>query len=123
MLFIPPPTRVGPMLSARGETYQVAQLVAHNASFDGPVLEVWYERLGVFLPAGRQVLCTVQRAIWRLAEHPDLPPPRDFKLATLCQHFGVPFPAARAHEALDDAAATVSLYQALQESRAIRQTA
>ena len=31
--------------SADGRTYQVAQLVAHNAAFDGGFLQAWFERL------------------------------------------------------------------------------
>lgn len=103
-----------PMTSASGETYHVSQLVAHNAAFDGPFLQAWYDRLKTFLPARRQVLCTMQRAIWYFAEHPELVPPRDYKLSTLCQHFGVAFHAAAAHEALADVSATVGLYRAMQ---------
>jgi DNA polymerase III epsilon subunit-like protein len=106
-----------PMLSSEGTTYHVAQLVAHNAGFDGPFLQAWYERLGVYLPARYQVLCTVQRAMWFFEERRDEPPPPNFKLATLCQHFGVSFHAASAHEALADVAATVNLYRALLNHR------
>jgi DNA polymerase III epsilon subunit-like protein len=102
-----------PTVSSDGSTYFRAQLVAHNAPFDGDFLFAWYEKLGVYLPARRQVLCTLQRAIWYFAEHPLDRRPLDFKLATLCQHFGVPFHAASAHDALGDVAATVALYQAL----------
>ncbi|MFO0915919.1 MAG: 3'-5' exonuclease [Pirellulales bacterium] len=102
-----------PVLSSSGNRYHVAQLVAHNAAFDGPYLQTWFETLGIFLPARRQVLCTMQRAIWYFTEYPGLTPPKDFKLATLCQAFGVPFHAAAAHEALADVSATVRLYQAL----------
>jgi DNA polymerase III epsilon subunit-like protein len=102
-----------PMVSAKGEEYRVAQLVAHNAAFDGPYLQAWYERLGIYLPARRQVLCTMQRAIWHFSENPTLLPPKDFKLATLCEYFDVPFHAAAAHEALADVTATVILYRAM----------
>ncbi len=102
-----------PTTSTNGDTYHVAQLVAHHAAFDGPFLQAWFDRLGIFLPARRHVLCTMQRAIWYFAEHPDSTPPKDFKLATLCQHFGVPFHAASAHEALADVSATVGLYRAI----------
>lgn len=102
-----------PMTSAKGQEYRVAQLAAHNSAFDGPFLQSWYERLGIYLPARRQVLCTMQRAIWYFTENPAIVPPKDFKLATLCAHFGVAFHAAAAHEALADVTATVTLYQAL----------
>lgn len=94
----------------------LAQLVAHNAAFDGPFLHTWYERLGLFCPAKYQVLCTLQRAQWYFTEQPVLPRPRNFQLATLCQYFRVPFHAADAHEALGDVTATVGLYRALRAS-------
>ena len=68
-----------------------------------------------FLPAHRRVLCTLQRAMWCFQEHPDEPRPADFKLATLCQYFGVAHHAARAHEALADLSATVALWQAIRK--------
>jgi DNA polymerase III epsilon subunit-like protein len=102
-----------PAVAANGDAYEVAQLVAHNASFDGEFLRAWYERVGIFLPARYQVLCTLQRALWLFAEQPTLAPPPNYTLATLCHHFGVQFHAASAHEALGDVSATVCLYQAL----------
>lgn len=100
-------------VSARGESYRVAQLVAHNAAFDGPFITTWFEKLDLFLPAHRHNLCTLQRAQWFFAERPHLPPPTSFSLASLCRYFGVPFHAADAHEALGDVAATLELYRAL----------
>jgi len=99
-------------LSSKGAAYHVAQLVAHNAAFDSPFLSNWYEQVGLFLPAYRQVLCTLQLAMWRFAVSGEKPP-ANFQLATLCAHFGVPFHAAKAHEALGDAAATVQLLTAI----------
>jgi DNA polymerase III epsilon subunit-like protein len=99
------------LLSSSGKPYQVAQLAAHNASFDGAFLQAWYERLDTFLPARRQVLCTLQRAMWFFNENPNEPPPTDLKLATLCRHFGVGFHAATAHDALADVSVTVRLCQ------------
>jgi len=103
-------------ISGNGTPYSVAQLVAHNAAFDGPFLQSWYERLRMFLPARFQVLCTLQRAQWFFVEHPELAPPANYKLATLCEYFRVPFHAAHAHEALGDVTATFMLYQALLEA-------
>jgi DNA polymerase III epsilon subunit-like protein len=102
-----------PMLASDGSCYHVAQLAAHNAAFDGAFLRVWYERLGLFLPARHQVLCTLQRALWYFHEHTELSVPVDFKLATLCQYFGIDFHAASAHEAFADVSATLDLYRAL----------
>jgi DNA polymerase III epsilon subunit-like protein len=104
-----------PTLSSDGKPYYVAQLVAHNATFDGAFLQAWYERLGIFLPARYQVLCTLQRAMWYFHEHQCERLPSDFKLATLCQYFGVTFHAASAHEALADVSATVALCQAIRK--------
>jgi DNA polymerase III epsilon subunit-like protein len=53
----------------------------------------------------------LQRALWRCGEHLREPQPRDLKLATLCQHYGVPLHAAAAHDALADAEATAALYR------------
>ena len=105
-----------PQTSSKGEEYFVSQLVAHNSSFDGPFLQAWFDRLKIFLPARRQVLCTMQRTLWHFSENTHLVPPKDYKLATLCQYFGVPFHAAAAHEALADVSATVQLYRALHNS-------
>lgn len=102
-----------PMVAADGKSYKLAQLVAHNAAFDGQFLQSWYEKLSLFLPAKRQVLCTMQRAMWFFSEEPAQKPPKDFKLATLCQRFGVPFHAAAAHDALADVTATLALYRRL----------
>lgn len=99
-------------LSSKGERYDVAQLVAHNAAFDGPFLSEWYQRLDIYLPARRQLLCTLQLAMWHVAISGGKPP-TNFQLATLCAHLGVPFHAAKAHDALGDVTATVQLYRAL----------
>jgi DNA polymerase III epsilon subunit-like protein len=105
------------MLSAKGESYQVAQLVAHNASFDGPFLFEWFEKQGVYLPAKRLVLCTMQLAMWNCLGLGD-EGPRSFKLQDLCEYFGVPFHAAKAHDALGDVTATVELFRAMSKSAA-----
>lgn len=101
-----------PLLSAQGKPYHVAQLVAHNAAFDGPFLSAWFNKRGVYLPARRLMLCTMQLAMWHCVLN-HARPPTNFQLSTLCAHFGVPFHAAAAHEALGDASATVQLFRAL----------
>lgn len=101
-----------PALSAQGKPYQVAQLVAHNAAFDGPFLTAWYDKLNLYLPARRLVLCTMQLAMWHFVSG-EVAPPANYQLATLCEYFRVPFHAASAHDALGDASATVQLFQAL----------
>lgn len=92
-------------------SYPMAQLVAHNASFDGPFLRAWFDRVGKFFPGDYRMLCTVQRALWLFHEHPNLRPPADFKLGTLCRYFGVALNPDETHTALADARATVELYR------------
>jgi DNA polymerase III subunit epsilon len=94
-----------------GRSYRVAQLVAHNAPFDGPFLQVWFERVGAYFPGDFRMLCTMQRALWLFHEHPNLRRPLDFKLVTLCRYFGVPLHPDEAHTALADVQATVELYR------------
>ncbi|MCI0459682.1 MAG: 3'-5' exonuclease [Gemmataceae bacterium] len=101
------------LASAKGRRYEVAQLVAHNASFDGSFLQAWFDRLGLFLPGHYRVLCTLQRAVWLFHEDKSLTPPADFKLGTLCQYFGVRLRPEEAHDALADVRATVELYRAM----------
>src|SRR5690606_19414388 len=95
--------------STSGRVFQVAQLVAHNSQFDGPFIQKWFERQGVYLPASYRVFCTMQRAMWLFSEQKDLTPPDDYKLGTLCQYFGVPLRKEEAHDALQDVRATVGL--------------
>ena len=76
-------------------------------------IDVGFLRLGMFLPASPRVLCTMQRAIWMFHEDKSLTPPRNFKLGTLCEYFGVSLPSEAAHDALNDVRATVALYRAM----------
>jgi DNA polymerase III epsilon subunit-like protein len=105
-----------PTLSASGQVGHVAQLVAHNAAFDGSFLFDWYGKQQIYPPARRLVLCTLQLAMWHFTATTK-PPPANFKLATLCDYFGVPFHAAAAHEALADVSATVRLFRAIHIAR------
>ncbi len=96
---------------ADGRPLIVAQLVAHNAEFDGVFLREWFEGLRLFFPASYRIFCTLHRAMWYFHEDRAMMPPRDFKLGTLCRHFGVPFNDYEAHDALTDVRATVELYR------------
>jgi DNA polymerase III epsilon subunit-like protein len=100
-----------PALARDGSAYRLAQLVAHNAAFDGPFLNAWFERLEIYLPAKLPAYCTLQRALWHFFERPGASRPPDFKLGTLCKYFGVR--QFDAHDALGDVRATVELYRAL----------
>jgi DNA polymerase III alpha subunit (gram-positive type) len=98
------------MISKRGHPYSVAKLVGHNAaSFDGPRLRRMFERCELFLPADPRVRCTCQRAMWWCDERGIVP--KDFKLSTLCQQFGIPVETS--HDALADVRLTVALSKAL----------
>lgn len=99
------------LISQKGSTFRVAQLVAHNAEFDTSFLRNWFEGLGIFLPASYRPMCTLQRALWLFDENKSLTPPANFKLGTLCEYFGVPLRDAEAHEALADVRAMLSLYR------------
>lgn len=100
-------------MTRRGPPLRLAQAAGHNAGeFDWPFLQEWYRRQGIFCPIAHNVLCTLQRAQWWFLEHPDVTPPENLKLGTLCEYFGIPL-GDDAHDALADVRATVSLYRLL----------
>lgn len=104
------------LISKKGNPYYVAQMAGHNAAnFDGPFLQKWYRRADEFMPGYFRVLCTQQLAQWLFYNHPE--PPKDMKLGTLCEHFGIDLPAHEAHDALADVRANVRLAQVLLEAR------
>jgi hypothetical protein len=106
-----------PVTPVRGRPYRVARVVAHNAEFDGAMLRAWFDRADRFFPGDYRVLCTVQRAGWLFREHPHLEPPADYRLGTLCRHFGIEYRAEDAHDALYDARAAAELYRAMDRVR------
>ncbi len=101
------------MVSHRtGNEYFVAQLVGYNAAtFDGPFLQAFYKTHNAFMPAAFRVMCVMQRLLWHFNEHEADSPPDDFKLGTVCRHFGVGL--TDAHDALADCRATVDLCRVL----------
>lgn len=52
------------------------------------------------------MLCTKQLAMWLFETNQGLTPPENYKLATLCNYFGLPVPD---HTAQRDIRATVAL--------------
>ena len=102
-----------PMTPVGSPSYRVAQIVAHNAEFDGAMLRSWFDRMGLFFPGHYRMLCTVQRAVWLFREASELDPPPDYKLGTLCRYFGVEYRSEEAHDALYDVRATAELYRAM----------
>ena len=83
-----------------GQPYTVARLAGYNAAtFDAPRLR---ELFGAsFCPWEYLVRDVLQRALFYFDERPWLPPPENFKLATLCARFEIPTDGA--HGALADA--------------------
>jgi len=99
------------MLSQRGKPYVVVRLAGHNAlGFDCPRLAAMFKRHQAFLPAAiYHPLDTMQLALWRCAAAGETP--ADYRLVTLCRHFGVPL--TDAHDALSDVRATIALAKRL----------
>jgi DNA polymerase III epsilon subunit-like protein len=97
------------MVSNRtGNPYSVARLAGHNAAgFDGGRIANMFKRHDRFMPAAFQVLDTLQLALWHF-EGWDAVPPENFKLATLCRHFGIDIPEG-VHDALVDARLSAAL--------------
>jgi exonuclease len=106
------------MISKRtGKPYSVAKLIGHNAaSFDGPRLRRMFDRCSLFLPADPRVRDTCQRALWYFDERGEVP--ADFKLGTLCEHFGISTEGA--HDALTDVRLTIALARALRSETAVK---
>lgn len=101
------------LISGRtGKPFKVAKLCGHNAAtFDGPRLKALFVRHGFFPPWDPRVRCTMQRALWWFDERPELAPPENYRLETLCRYFGIPI--ADTHEALADVRLTIALARAL----------
>ena len=80
--------------------YFVARLAGYNAaSFDMPRLR---ELFGAqFLAAEYPVRDVLQRAVFYLDDRPDVAPPLNLKLTSVCEHFGID--TRGAHDALTDA--------------------
>ena len=81
-------------------------LVAHNAAFDVAFLEQSYARLGATSGVANAFLCTKTLAV--AAVHPV---PTNYKLVTLCAHFGIELTGA--HRAMNDVRATAKLLDLL----------
>ena len=88
-----------------------AQLVMHNATVDGPVLQRWLEWSGEPVPGTDRPLCLTQRACWLFQEQQNLTPPIDFQLGTLCNYFNLPLNDETAFNALARLRTTVELYR------------
>lgn len=95
-----------------GRPYWIARVAGHNAaSFDGPFLNAFFRRTGVFLPAATyEALDTMHLARWvTYSRGIEL---KDHRLGTLYEAFcGAPL--ADAHDALTDVRATARLAREL----------
>lgn len=99
---------VGMVSKRTGSPYMVAKGAGYNAvTFDWPRLKALFGEQ--FLPVSYHVRDVLQRVIFYFDENGN--PPADFKLSTVCQHFGIE--TAGAHDALVDVRMTAALYQKL----------
>lgn len=97
-------------MSQRGMPYVIAKLAGFNAvMFDAPRLKALYA--GQFFPCSYQVRDVMQRAFFYFDKHYDEPQPKDYKLTTLCDYFGIVIDGA--HDALTDVRLTIALAKAL----------
>lgn len=92
-------------VSRNGKAYQVAQLAAHNASFDRGFLAPWFKRLNIYLPAEWHWIDTMQLALLNNTLRGTNPP--SLKLVDLCEFYGIQLD--NAHDALGDVMATARL--------------
>ncbi len=110
--FVKPHSTVEMVSKRTGAPYTVARLAGYNAlTFDLPRLRALYG--ASFFPCSYHVRDLLQRAMFYFDEHPDLSKPKDLKLSTLCEYFGIS--ADGAHEALTDCRMTVNLHRRLVE--------
>jgi len=103
-----------PMVSKAGRPYKIARLAGHNvAAFDCPRLQAACKRHDLFLPGTVfQPLDTYQRALWWFHENvAAAEQPKNFKLPTLAEYFGLE--AGGAHDALVDVRLCAELAQRL----------
>lgn len=92
--------------------YTVAKLAGHNAAnFDGPRLMRLFKAHNQFLGADPRIRCTLQKALWWFDERGVAP--KNFQLATLCEHFGIP--VHETHDALADVGLTIKLSNAMRD--------
>lgn len=95
------------MVSKRtGNAYFVAKAAGYNAvTFDWPRLKELFG--SSFIPISYHVRDVMQRVIFWFDEHGNAP--SDFKLSTVCEHFGIE--TTGAHDALVDVRLTAALYR------------
>ena len=102
-------------IAKSGRPWYTARMAGHNAArFDHPFLIDWFKSADVFFTGGYRCLCTYQMAEW-FFELSGIEEPKNLKLGTLAEHFGISLPAEDAHDALADVRANVEVCKALRE--------
>lgn len=98
-----------------GSAYTVARLAGYNAAtFDMPRLRDLFGAL--FLPAEHPVRDVLQLVAFHFDARPDVAPPPNLKLTTVCALFGIE--VSGAHDALTDARLCAQLHHRItQEAR------
>ncbi len=95
-----------------GTDYTLARLAGYNALlFDLPRLKALFG--AEFFPCSHLVRDVLQRAVAYFDEHPDEPPPENFKLATIGRYFGLNVDGA--HDALFDARLSLQVLREIRE--------
>lgn len=100
------------MTSKRGTPYYVAKGSGYNAlTFDWPRLRSLFGT--GFLPVSYHIRDVLQRAMFWFDEHPNSPRPKDLKLSTVCEYFGIATEGS--HDALVDVRLTAELARRLRQ--------
>lgn len=95
--------------SRTGSEYFVARPGGHNiVGFDLQRLHDAAKRHGIFMPVAFDGCDTLQLAHWYFLKRPR---PANFRLGTLCQHFGIETP--NAHDAMGDVISSAALAERL----------
>lgn len=96
-----------------GKPYKVARVAGHNVTtFDLDRLTAMFKRHEAFLAIDyKSVLDTRHGAVWMLWGQERQP--KDFKLASLAEHFGIPVNGA--HDALVDVRLSIAIARKLRE--------
>lgn len=111
--WLKPFSTVSLMSKRTGKPYTVARLAGYNAlTFDLPRLKAMFG--ASFFPCEYLVRDVLQRALFWFDEHPSAPKPDNFKLATVCEMFGVETDGA--HGALADARMCAALSEAMRDA-------
>jgi DNA polymerase III epsilon subunit-like protein len=108
--FIRPHLCIEMMSKRTGAPYYVAKAAGYNAlTFDWPRLKALFATQ--FLPVSYHVRDCLQRAMWWFDEHQEAARPKDLKLSTVCEYFGIAVDGA--HDALVDVRLTAALARRL----------